>query len=350
MDKRARFRDNPRSLIPRTNHDTTVSPMLLAAAAIVIGLVILVWGADRFVLGSAALANSLGISPLLIGLTVVGFGTSAPEILIAIIAALDGNPGIAIGNALGSNIANIGLILGATAVFVPLTMRSDILRGELPLLLAVTVATFFLLSDGRLGPDDGAILLAGLVISMLLLVHIAQQRRNHDPLAEGIEAGIPADLTATAAAGWFLLGLAALIGGSRLLVWSAVEIALALGVSELLIGLTIVAVGTSLPELAAAIMSAVKGEHELAIGNVVGSNIWNLLMVLGIPGLLAPGAVPAEVISRDMPVMLALTLALFVMGYSARTHGTINRYEGGLLLASFITYQSWIIWQAHAAV
>jgi cation:H+ antiporter len=324
--------------------------MLFAAAAILIGLVILVWGADRFVLGAAALASSLGISPLLIGLTVVGFGTSAPEILIATIAALNGSPGIAIGNALGSNIANIALILGATAIFVPLTMRSDLLRRELPLLLAVTLAAFLLLSDGRLGPDDGAMLLTGLVLSMLLLVRISLQRSNHDPLAEGFEADIPSSLTTTAATGWFLLGLAALIVGSRLLVWGAVEVAVALGVSELVIGLTIVAVGTSLPELAAAIMSALKGQHELAIGNVVGSNIWNLLAVLGIPGLLAPGAVPAEVISRDMPVMLALTLALFVMGYSAKTHGTINRLEGGLLLASFIAYQGWIMWQSHAAV
>jgi cation:H+ antiporter len=324
--------------------------MLLAAAAILIGLIILVWGADRFVLGAAALARSLGISPLLIGITVVGFGTSAPEILISTVAALNGSPGIAIGNALGSNIANIALILGATAVFMPLTMQSDMLRREFPLLIAVSFAAYLLVRDGQLDRNDGVILLAGLVMTMLLLVRIGLQRRNHDPLADEIEAKIPSGLTVTVATGWFLLGLTALIVGSRLLVWGAVEVAVALGISELVIGLTIVAIGTSLPELAAAIMSALKNEHELAIGNVVGSNIWNLLAVLGIPGLLAPGAIPPEVVNRDMPVMLTLTLALFVMGYSTHRHGTINRLEGGLLLSCFIAYQGWIVWPAHAAV
>jgi cation:H+ antiporter len=324
--------------------------MLLAATAIVLGLAILVWGADRFVIGAAALANSLGIPPLLIGLTVVGFGTSAPEILVSTMAALEGSPGIAIGNALGSNIANIALILGATALFSPLTVQSDMLRREYPLLLLISVGAFVLLLDGYLGVIDGIVLLLGLVASMWLLVRIGLHRRDHDPLADEIEAEIPADMTALAATGWFLVGLAALVISSRMLVWGAIEVAVAFGISDLVIGLTIVAVGTSLPELAAAIMSAVKKEHDLAIGNVVGSNIWNLLAVLGIPGLLAPGAIPPEVINRDMLVMLALTLALFVMGRGSRTHGTINRVEGGLLLASFIAYQGWIVWQAQAAV
>jgi cation:H+ antiporter len=322
--------------------------MLLAAAAIVIGLFILVWGADRFVLGAASLARSLGVPPLLIGLTVVGFGTSTPEILVSTMAALEGSPGIAIGNALGSNIANIALILGVTALFSPLTVQSDMLRREYPILLAVSAGAFVLLADGHLGRVDGLILLAGLVLSMLLLVSIGLRRRDHDPLAEEMEAEIPSGLTALAASGWFLVGLIALIISSRLLVWGAIEVAVTLGISDLVIGLTIVAVGTSLPELAAAVMSAVKKEHDLAIGNVVGSNIWNLLAVLGIPGLLAPGVIPPEVVNRDMLVMLALTLALFVMGRSKHTHGTINRLEGGLLLSCFIAYQGWIVWQAHA--
>ena len=323
--------------------------MLLAATAIVMGLFILVWGADRFVLGAASLARSLGVPPLLIGLTVVGFGTSAPEILVSTMAALEGSPGIAIGNALGSNIANIALILGVTALFSPLTVQSDMLRREYPILLAVSAGAFVLLADGHLGRVDGFILLAGLVLSMLLLVSIGLHRRDHDPLAEEMEAEIPSGLTALAASGWFLVGLIALIISSRLLVWGAIEVAVTLGVSDLVIGLTIVAVGTSLPELAAAVMSALKNEHDLAIGNVVGSNIWNLLAVLGIPGLLAPGVIPPEVVNRDMLVMLALTLALFVMGRSEHTHGTINRLEGGLLLSCFIAYQGWIVWQSHAA-
>ena len=321
--------------------------MLLAATAIVIGLFILVWGADRFVLGAASLARSLGVPPLLIGLTVVGFGTSAPEILVATMAALEGSPGIAIGNALGSNIANIALILGVTALFSPLTVQSDMLRREYPILLAVSAGAFVLLADGHLGRVDGLVLLAGLVLSMLLLVSIGLHRRDHDPLAEEMEAEIPSGLTALAASGWVLVGLVALIISSRLLVWGAIEVAVTLGISDLVIGLTIVAVGTSLPELAAAVMSAVKNEHDLAIGNVVGSNIWNLLAVLGIPGLLAPGVIPPEVVNRDMLVMLALTLALFVMGRSNHTHGTINRLEGGLLLSCFIAYQGWIVWHAH---
>jgi cation:H+ antiporter len=323
--------------------------MLLAATAIALGLVILVWGADRFVIGAAALAHSLGVPSLLIGLTVVGFGTSAPEILVSTMAALEGSPGIAIGNALGSNIANIALILGATALFSPLTVQSDMLRREYPLLLTVSVGAFLLLLDGHLGVIDGILLLLGLVASMWLLIRIGLGRRNHDPLADEMEAEIPTDMSAKAAVGWFLIGLVALVISSRMLVWGAIQVAVALGISDLVIGLTIVAVGTSLPELAAAVMSALKNEPDLAIGNVVGSNIWNLLAVLGIPGLLAPGVVPPEVISRDMLVMLALTLALFVMGRSSQTHGTINRVEGGLLLTSFIAYQGWIVWQAQIA-
>ena len=216
-------------------------------------------------------------------------------------------------------------------------------------MLLVTVAVFLLLLDRDLDLTDGLILLGGLVFSMSLLVRIGLQRRDHDPLAEEIEAEVPGDLRTSAAITWFAIGLIVLVLSSRLLVWGAVEMATALGVSDLVIGLTIVAIGTSLPELAASIASALKGEPDLAIGNVVGSNLWNLLAVLGVPALLAPGAIPAEALDRDMLVMLALTLALFVMGRSAQTHGTINRIEGGVLLSSFIAYQSWVIWQAHTA-
>lgn len=323
--------------------------MLLAIAAIVFGLGLLVWGADRFVIGSAALARALGVPPLLIGLTVVGFGTSAPEILVSTMAALQGNTGIAIGNAIGSNIANIALILGMTALIAPLTVQSDMLRREYPLLLAVSAGAFLLMIDHDLGRRDGILLLAGLVVVMLLLVRMGLHRRDHDPLADEIEAEIPGDLTTGVALGWFAIGLVTLILSSRMLVWGSVEVASALGVSDLIIGLTIVAVGTSLPELAASIMSALKNEHDLAIGNVVGSNLWNILAVLGVPGLLAPGPIPAEAVDRDMLVMLALTLALFVMGRSMHRRGVINRLEGGLLLCCFVAYQSWLVWQSHAA-
>lgn len=322
--------------------------MLLTLAAIAFGLGLLVWSADRFVIGAAALARNLGLPPLLIGLTIVGFGTSAPEILVSTIAALQGNAGIAVGNAIGSNIANIALILGATALFAPLTVQSDMLRREYPLLLAISIGVYLLLLDGDLDRFDGTLMLAGLLLSMAMLVRIGLQRQENDPLAVEIEAEIPRDISNLAAIGWFIVGLAVLIVSSRMLVWGAVNVATALGVSDLVIGLTVVAIGTSLPELAASVMSALKNEHDLAIGNVIGSNIWNLLAVLGIPGLLAPGAISGDVISRDMLVMLALTLALFAMGRSNEGHGTINRLEGGLLLSCFIAYLSWIVWQSYA--
>lgn len=321
--------------------------MLLAIASILAGLGLLVWSADRFVIGAAALARNLGVPPLLIGLTVVGFGTSAPEIVVSVMAALQGNPGIAVGNAVGSNIANIALILGTTALIAPLMVQSDILRREYPLLLGISVGAYLLLLDGDLDRFDGLVLLAGLVIAMWLLVQIGLHRRDNDPLVAEIEDEIPSDMPTAAAVGWFLVGLLLLVISSRMLVYGAVEIATAFGVSDLVIGLTIVAVGTSLPELAASIASALKKEHDLAIGNVVGSNIWNLLAVLSAPGLLAPGIVSADVIQRDMLVMLALTLALFMMGRGDRQgHGVITRAEGSLLLASFIAYQGWILFGA----
>lgn len=317
--------------------------MLLPVLSIIAGLGLLVWSADRFVIGAASLARNLGVPPLLIGLTIVGLGTSAPEMLVSAIAALQGNPDIGIGNAVGSNIANIALILGATALITPLTVRSGMLRREYPLLLVVSLGAYFLVLDGDLDRVDGTILLIGLVATMLLLIRIGTQRRDHDPLADELEAELPPEISTTAAVAWFLIGLAVLVFSSRMLVWGAVEIAIAFGISDLVIGLTIVAVGTSLPELAATIVSAWKNEDDLAIGNVVGSNMWNLLAVLSLPGLLAPGGIPPEVASRDMLVMLALTLALFAMGRALKTHGTINRVEGGLLLAGFIAYQAWLI-------
>jgi cation:H+ antiporter len=280
---------------------------------------------------------------------VVGFGTSAPEILVSTMAALEGSPGIAIGNALGSNIANIALILGVTALIAPLTVHSDLLRREYPLLLLVSVGTYLLLLDGDLDRLDGSLLLVSLVAVMLLLVWIGMRRPDHDPLIDEMEAEIPTGFTTAASLLWVAIGLATLIVSSRMLVWGSVEVATMFGVSDLVIGLTIVAVGTSLPELASAIASALKNEHDLAIGNVVGSNIWNLLAVLGVPGLLAPGLVPPEVLERDMLVMLALTLALFVMGRTMRTRGVINRVEGALLLTSFIAYLGWLVWHSHAA-
>ncbi|MET0066768.1 MAG: calcium/sodium antiporter [Candidatus Thiodiazotropha sp.] len=315
--------------------------MLLSSIAILFGLVILVWSADRFISGAAALADNLGVSPMLIGLTVVGFGTSAPEILVSIMAASDGNPGLAIGNAIGSNIANIGLILGVTAIVMPLSVHSSVLRREYPLLLAVSIIAFVLMWDGNLSRLDGSILLTLLFLVLGWMVYTAKTGAA-DPIAGEFEAEIPHDMPTRKALLTLSVGLTLLLLSSRLLVWGATQVALALGVSDVVIGLTIVAIGTSLPELAASITSALKQEDDIAIGNVIGSNLYNLLAVLSIPGLLAPGVFSPEVIIRDLPVMLGMTVFLFLMGYGFGKPGRINRVEGLLLLLCFIGYQSWL--------
>ena len=322
--------------------------MLLATGAIIAGLLILVWGADRFVMGAAALARNLGVAPLLIGLTIVGFGTSAPEILVSTMAAFGGTPSLAIGNAVGSNIANIGLILGVTALIVPLLFKSHILRAEYPILLAVSAGAYLLMTDGKLDFSDGVIMLLALAATLFLLVRIGLARSASDPLTDEYEAEIPSDLSSLAATMWFLAGLALLLVSSRMLVWGAVEIATLLGVSDLVIGLTIVAIGTSLPELAASITSALKDEPDIAVGNVIGSNIYNVLAVLCVPGLVAAPTISDEVLTRDLPIMLGLTLALFVMGRGRNGDGHINRIEGSILLACFFAYQGWLYYDATA--
>ena len=316
--------------------------MLLSFAAILAGLLLLVWGADRFITGAAALARNLGVAPLLIGLTVVGIGTSAPEILVSTMAAWQGNPGLAIGNAIGSNIANIGLILGVTAMIAPLAVHSGILRREYPLLLGVSLVVWLLLADHYLGRLDGLILVVGLIAATLALIHIGRSRGASDPLPAEFDAEIRSDLSIRAALGWFGLGLGVLLAGSRLLVWGAVEVAQAFGVSDLVIGLTIVAIGTSLPELAASIASALKREHDIAIGNVIGSNLYNLLAVLCVPGLLSPGPVAGAVVTRDLPVMMLLTVALYLLGGGLGNHHHIRRGEGLLLTLAFVAYQAWL--------
>ncbi|MCM8855611.1 MAG: calcium/sodium antiporter [Candidatus Thiodiazotropha sp.] len=315
--------------------------MLLFSIAILVGLIILVWSADRFISGAAALADNLGVSPMLIGLTVVGLGTSAPEVLVSTMAAMSGNPGLAIGNAIGSNIANIGLILGFTALLIPLSVHSSVLKREYPILLAVTLLCLLLMWDGELNQFDGAVLAITLVGVLGWMIYTAKTGAA-DPIAGEFDAEIPHDIPTRKAIILLLVGLAFLLLSSRLLVWGATNVAIALGVSDVIIGLTIVAIGTSLPELAASITSAMKGEDDLAIGNVIGSNLYNMLAVLSIPGLVAPGPYAPEVLTRDLPVMLGLTLFLFFMGYGFGKPGRINRLEGAILLLAFVGYQSFL--------
>lgn len=324
--------------------------MLLSVTAVIIGFALLVWGADRFVTGSAGLARNLGVPPLLIGLTIVGFGTSAPEILVAIMASTQGSPGLAIGNAIGSNIANIGLIIGFTALLVPLTVHSDVLRKEFPLLLITGFAAFVMLTDQYLSRTNGLILLVGLVVTLILVVQIGMKRKASDPLIAEYQDEFPEDRSVGGSLGLFGLGLAVLLASSQMLVWGAENIAHYFGVSDLVIGLTVVAIGTSLPELAASIASAFKNEPDIAVGNVLGSNLYNILAVLAVPALLAPGEVGADVLSRDMPLMLGLTLAFYLMSTGWNGHGRINRLEGSILLMCFIGYQYYIYAASVAAV
>ena len=313
--------------------------MALSIAAVLAGLILLVYAADRFVYGAAGTANALGVSPMIIGLTIVGFGTSAPEILVSATAALNGNPGLGFGNAIGSNITNIALVLGITALVLPLEVDSQTLRREFPALLLISIGTYLLVFDGHLSLLDSGLLLASIIFLLGLLAFIAKKRRRGDPIdAEYLEE-IPTNVTVGKGFMWLAIGLVLLLGSSNLLVWGAVNIAVFFGISDLIIGLTIVAIGTSLPELAASIMSAIKQEHELLIGNIIGSNMFNLLAVIGVAGLISPGEFPPDAISRDMPSMLALTVVLFFMAYGWKGAARITRIEGGILLAGFVAYE-----------
>jgi cation:H+ antiporter len=316
--------------------------MLNYTLATLAGFVLLMWGADRFVVGAASTARNLGVPPLLIGLTLVGMATSGPEIFVSIMAALDGDPELAAGNAIGSNIANIGLVLGMTAVIMPIAVRSTTLRRELPALLAVTLVVTMVFINLRLGRIEGILLLATLVLVLYWLVVLGQRSDEGDPISLDYAAELPAGLPMSKSIGWLALGLVVLLVGANLLVWGAQQLAIAFGVSDLVIGLTIVAIGTSLPELAVSVVSALKGEHDMAIGNIIGSNIFNSLAVVGIAGVIHPATFGQEVLALHLPVMIGLTLALFLMTYNFTGNSRIRRWEGALLLAAFFGYHSWV--------
>ena len=314
-----------------------------------IGFVFLVWGADRLVAGASALARNLGVSPLIIGLTVIGFGTSAPEMVISGVAALRGNPGLAIGNAVGSNIANMALVLGVAAIIYPLQVHSDTLKREYPILLIVTLVSLFLLADGFLSFVDGVILLTCLMMMTTWMAVIGMQRAGPDPMAAEFAAEIPSDMSTQVAVGWLCLGMIVLPASSQILVMGAIEIAESLGVSDLVIGLTVVAVGTSLPELAAAVASTLKREHELVIGNIIGSNMFNLLGVLGIAAVIAPSPVPSLVLYRDFSVMLGLSILVFLMSYGFRGPGRISRLSGVILIGIYLAYQCLVFYTEYGS-
>ncbi len=319
--------------------------MLGNAFEVIVGLLFLVWGADRFVHGAAATARNLGIPPLLIGLTIVALATSAPEILVSIVASLRGEPDLAIGNAIGSNIANIGLVLGVVAILRPVELKSATLRREMPALLAVTLLTISLFLDSFLSEVDGLVLLTGLIIVMFWLSRLGFRSSSSDPLQAEFDAEIPKHMSMRVAIFWLLVGIATLLVGAELMVDGAIDIAKALDVSEIVIGITMVALATSLPELAVSVVAAFRGEYGLAIGNIVGSNIFNLLAVIGVAAVIQPAVLPPSVLSLHLFVMVAFTLVLFAMTYEYEGRGQITRLEGFALLAAYLAYQAYIVVQ-----
>ncbi len=316
--------------------------MLLAAASIIIGFIILIWSADLFVAGAASIAENVGLSPIIIGLTIVSLGTSAPEVLVSITAAMSGSGALAVGNAIGSNIANVALVLGTTLLVAPLMVEDGCMRREIPVLLAVTFGVGFLILDGTLSAIDGWIMLT---VMVLMIVHLIRSHKYDSEILREVEGDELPHFKPARAWLYFAIGLALLIFSSRILVWGAVSAAEQLGVSELVIGLTIVAIGTSLPELAATVASAMRGHTEMALGNIVGSNLFNLLVVMAIPGIVAHQTLEPAVISRDYLSMTFLTVFLAAAILVSRKrlksrakHSYLGRMLGTLLVSFYGLY------------
>jgi len=317
--------------------------MLMAIGAIIAGLVLLVWSADKFVEGAAATAKHLGMPTLLIGMVIIGFGTSAPELAVSAMAASDSNPGLALGNGYGSNITNIALIVGLTAIIAPIAVHSQVIRKELPLLLVLTLIAGAQLLDGELSRLDGGVLLGVFAAVMGWSIYQGYQGKE-DSLAGDTETEMIAHpMPLKSAIIWLVVGLVLLIVSSRILVWGAVTIAQSLGISDLIIGLTIVAIGTSLPELASALAAVKKNEHDLILGNILGSGIFNTLAVVGLAAVIKPLSVAPEVLYRDWTLMFGLTLALLVMGFGLTGwRKLISRVDGALLLLVYVGYTGYL--------
>lgn len=325
--------------------------MILSIVAIVVGLVLLVWSADRFVDGAVGVAKFCGMSTFLIGMVIVGFGTSAPEMVVSVLSAMNNTPQLALGNAYGSNVANIALILGTTAIIAPVVVQKQAMVRDIPILLSMTALTVFLLKDGNVSVVDGIVLLVAFVSIMTfnILSELWEKRKRKKAAFESDDSDLEksAENNSIVKSSLLLLvGLAVLIISSRMLVWGATNVAQALGVSDLLIGLTIVAIGTSLPELASSIAAARKGENDLAVGNIIGSNIFNTLVVVGLAAVITPiKSADPEVMSRDVPFMSALTILLLVMSIpfwkskkKGERVGGFGRIGGMFLLILYVGY------------
>ncbi|ABM01285.1 calcium/sodium antiporter [Shewanella amazonensis] len=320
--------------------------MLLNILMLVAGLAVLVWSADKFVYGAAAFARNLGLPPMLIGLTIVAMGSSAPEMFVAATASMDGMRDTAVGNVLGSNVANITLILGLTAMIGAIAVSSQTLKREIPMMLAATALAGYFLHDGFLTRTEGWVLMGAFLLLMLYLIWHALTNKDPDPLAAEADEEIPRDVPTSKALIWLVVGIILLPLSADWMVDGAVGIAKYYGLSDLVIGLTIIAVGTSLPELAACVASALKKEDDLAIGNIVGSNMFNILAVLALPGIIAPGVVDAQAVSRDFYMVMATSIALALFVLLSGKDRELKRWHGGLFLVVFIGYQ-FVLFQAH---
>lgn len=312
--------------------------ILLPIIALLAGFILLIWSADTFTENGAKIANIFKVSPLVIGLLIFGFGTSAPEMLVSGLAAIDGNTGLSIGNAIGSNIFNIALVLGVSAIIAPIEVKSGVLKKEWLFLMVATLVTGYLLWDRYLGVTDGLILASLLILFLTYTLISAKNSNNHE--FDEFEQTVNKDQIGKT---WLMLiiGLIVLISSAKLIVWGGVEVARFFEISDLIIGLSIIALGTSLPELAVSISSVLKKQYEMVVGNVIGSNLFNTIAVLAIPGLIHPSKVADEVIVRDYPVMLLLTLLLFILSYKFHKKHRINRFEGIVLVSVFSVY----MWQ-----
>lgn len=318
--------------------------MWLAILAVVVGLAILVWSADVFIDGAVALANKLNVPSFLIGVIILGLGTSAPEMIVSMLAALEGSPEIALGNAYGSNIVNIALVLGATVLISPIIIRKSIINRDMPLLLLVTAVAAWQLSDGVLSNTDGIVLIVLLVVVLGIQIILSLREGNHEHEGDTVEETAKAEHSMAQGLGRLFLGLLVLILSSRAIVWGAIELATLWGLSELIIGLTIVAIGTSLPELVASLSAARKGEHDMALGNIIGSNVFNTLGVVGVAAFIAPITPSSIILSRDILAMGLLTLLLFAMClFAFKTKRAFGRTSGTTLVLFFVGYTVWLI-------
>ncbi|SJM69579.1 calcium/sodium antiporter [Psychrobacter piechaudii] len=317
--------------------------MGLAIIAVIIGLAILVWSADTFIDGATSLAVRFNMPSFLIGVIILGIGTSAPELVVSALAALAGSPDIALGNAYGSNIINITLVLGVTALISPIIIRSDVIRYDLMLLIATTALAAIQLADGSLSLIDGVVLVVALVAVLMIQIFLSL-RGNKDKVELPEELAAKQQINVLKSFGTLILGLSLLIASSRAIVWGAVELATLWGMSELLIGLTIVAIGTSLPELVASVAAARRGEHDMALGNVIGSNLFNTLGVVGLAAIIKPMQnIDPLILSRDMVMVGLVTLILFILAIIAfRRQGEMKHGSGVVLILTFIFYSVWL--------